>query len=45
MLVNKYALHTASFLLKWKIEFHNSKVELIETDQYKLISNLKDLRI
>ena len=44
-LVSKYALHTASSLLKLKSEFHNSKLESIDKDPNKWISHLEWLRI
>ena len=43
-LVSKYALHTASSLIKLKSEFHNSKLELIDMDLDKWISHLVGLR-
>ena len=43
-LVSKYAPHTSLSLLKFKSTFHNSKVELIQKDPYKWISNLEGLR-
>ena len=39
-LVDKYASHTASSLLKLKSELHNSKLGLIEKDPGEWISNL-----
>ena len=39
-LLIKYGQHTASFLLKLKSKFHNSKVEPIAKDPYKWIMNL-----
>ena len=45
MLVSKYALHTASSLLKLKSEFHNSKLELMEKDPDEWISNLEGLQL
>ena len=44
-LVSKYALHTASSLLKLKSEFHNSKLESIDNDPNEWISHLEGLRI
>ena len=44
-LLSKYALHLASSLLKLKSEFHNSKLELVDKDTNKWISNLEGLRI
>ena len=44
-LVSKYALYTASFLLKLKSKFHYSKLELIDKDPVKLISHLEQIRI
>ena len=44
-LVSKYALHTASFLLKLKSEFHNSRLDLIDKDPDEWISHLEGLRI
>ena len=44
-LVSKYALHTASSLLKLKRELHKSKLELIDKDSDEWISHLEGLRI
>ena len=44
-LVSKYAPHTASSLLKLKIEFHNSKLESIDKDPDEWISHLEGQRI
>ena len=44
-LVSKYALHTASSLLKLKSECHNSKLESIDKDPDKWISHLEGLSI
>ena len=44
-LISKYALHTASSLLKLKSEFHNSKLESIDTDTDGWISHLEGFRI
>ena len=44
-LVNKYALHTASSLLKLKSKCQNSKLELINKDPDEWISNLEGLQI
>ena len=43
-LVTKYALHTASSLLKLKSEFHNSKLESIDKDPKEWISHLEGPR-
>ena len=43
--VSKYALHTASSLLKLNKEFHKSKLELIEKDLDEWNLNLEGLRI
>ena len=40
-LVNNYALHTASSLLRLKSEFHNSKLDSTEKDPEKGMSNLE----
>ena len=42
-LVSKYAPHTALSMLKLKSKFHSSKLELIEKDPDKWISNLEGL--
>ena len=44
-MVSKYALHTASSPLKLKSKFHNSKLDLIDTDPVELISHLEGLQI
>ena len=44
-LVSKYALHTASSLLKLKSKFHNSMLESVDKDPNKGISHLEGLRI
>ena len=44
-LVSKYALYTASSLLKLKSKFHNSKLELMEKEPKDWISNLEGLQI
>ena len=44
-LVSKYALHTASPLLKLKSEFHNSRLESIDKDPNEWISHLEGLQI
>ena len=44
-LVSKYAPHTASSLLKLRSEFHNSKLESMEKNTEKWISNLEGLGI
>ena len=43
--VSKYALHTVSYLLKLKSEFHNSKLESVDKDPNEWISHLEGLRI
>ena len=42
-LVSKYALHTASSLLKLKSKIHNSKLDLIDNDPDELMSHLEGL--
>ena len=42
-LVSKYALHTASSLLKFKSKFYNSKLDSTEKDPDEWISNLEGL--
>ena len=44
-LVSKYALHTASSLLKLESQSHNSKLESMEKDTDKWILNLEWLQI
>ena len=44
-LVSKYALHTASSLLKLTSKFHSSKLKSIVKDQDEWISNFLGLRI
>ena len=44
-LVSKYALHTASSLLKLKSEFHNRKLESIDMDPDECISHFEGLQI
>ena len=44
-LVSKYALHTASFLLKLKSKFHNSNLELMENYPDEWILNMGGLQI
>ena len=44
-LVSKYAPHIALFLLKLKIEFHNSKLEMMEKDLDGWISHLEGLLV
>ena len=44
-LVSKYALHTASSLLKLKRKFHNSKLKSIKKDPDKWVSNLEWLQL
>ena len=44
-LVSKFGPHTASFLLKLKIEFHNSKLEAIEKKPDEWILNMEELKI
>ena len=44
-LASKYALHTASSLLKLKSEFHNSKFDSIDKDPDKWILHLEGLQI
>ena len=45
IIVNKYAPHTASSLLKLRNEFHNSTLNSIEIDLEEWISNLEVLGI
>ena len=44
-LVSKYALHTASSLLKLKSKLHNSKLEYVDKDHNKWISHLEGIII
>ena len=44
-LVSKYALHTASSLLKLKSKFHNCKLDSIDKDPDEWIFHLEELQI